>query len=159
MIAFVSGFSKTPLQHSQMFLLPSCGRYVSLAEPPLLPRQLGAWPDRGVGGQKMATYRHIHHVADVPDGCLDASFEFRGCTASDGENTLDANKADFRHLLHTTECRLSLAFCVLPIEHRLRRSTCDRRVYTSLKCLATSGECAYILPMGSGSCPVTSAFW
>ena len=98
MIALVvSGFLKL-LQHSQMFLLPSCGRSVSLAEPPLLPRQFAAWPDRGVGGQKMATDRHIHHVADVPDGCLDASVEFRGCTASDGENTLDANKDGFRAL-------------------------------------------------------------
>ena len=46
----------------------------------------------------MTTCMHLHHVADVSDGSLDASFELRDGTASGGDNTLDANKAGFRAL-------------------------------------------------------------
>ena len=98
----VSGFPKTPLQHSQMFRLPSYERSVSLAEPHLSPRQLGLTevPVVSLLGrcQKMATCRYLHHVAEVSDCRLDTSIEFRDCTASGGEDTLEANKAGFRAL-------------------------------------------------------------
>ena len=112
--------------------------------------------------QKMATCRHLHHVAEVSDGSLDASVELRDGTASSRENTPDANKAGFRALAPYIymECRLSFAFCVLPIAHSLRRSTCDRRVFTSWTCLTTSGDS--VMPTFTrwcpGSCPVVSAF-
>ena len=95
-------FRVTPLQHSQMFRLLSCGRSVSLAEPPLSPRQLGLTeaPVVSLLGrcQKMATCRYLHHVAEFSHRCLDTSVEFRDCAASGGEDTLEANKAGFRAL-------------------------------------------------------------
>ena len=95
----VSGFPKTPLHHSQMFRLPPCWRSASLAEPPLLPRQLGLTevPVVSLLGrcQKMATCRYLHHVEEVSDCRLDTSVEFRDCAASGRENTLETNKVGF----------------------------------------------------------------
>ena len=105
----------------------------------------------------MVTCRQLHHVTEVSDGCLDASIELRDCSASGGENTLEDNKACFLALAPNYWVHTLVRVLGSP---RLRRSTCDRRVYTSLTCFAT--PCDNGVPTftrwGPCSCPVASAF-
>ena len=103
----------------------------------------------------MVTCRQLHYVTEVSDVCLDASVELRDFSASGGENMLEDNKACFLALVPNYRVHTLVRVLGSP---RLRRSTCDRRVYTSLTCFATPGDNGVptFTRLGPGSCPMAS---